>query len=504
MLHTYNYAALATFLTWVVWRWYTNPLRKFPGPSITVWTDAWRFLDAVTGAHRATTQIELHKQYGDVVRLGPTNLSFSHPDAIRDIYGVDKPFPKSGYYWAAAAVQKGVPSPSLFSSLDATWHDNLRRAVNPAFTLSALRQYEPFVNNTIASLFSQLNTRFADKPGKDGIVDLARWMHWYAFDVVGEITYGAPIGFLETASDVDGIIAKAHWYLCYAHCVGQWPWLDGWLLKNPVLLWFNRQGYFNARPNPVVAFAGKRQEGRANGDRGSHDDDQVDLIDKFLQAKESHPETVSDRMVLGMGISMVLAGSESTGVTLTALLYYVLKSPPIYQKLQAEIDTAFPDHEPGTAVSLAEAQKLPYLDACIKEAFRAHPAARFGGERVVPPTGAVIAGHKIPGGTTVAVNAWNMHRRTDVYGEDVETYRPERWLERDEAQVAEMNRLLTQFGHGRFSCIGKNISLLEMYKVVPSLLRSFRWTLAEPERQWRFESGSFANVSGVGVRVERR
>ena len=64
-----------------------------------------------------------------------------------------------------------------------------------------------------------------------------------------------------------------------------------------------------------------------------------------------------------------------------------------------------------------------------------------------------------------------------------------------------MNRNLFQFGSGKFNCIGQNISILEMYKLVPSLLMAFDFELADPDRDWRFEHGSFVNVSGVDVRI---
>jgi cytochrome P450 len=63
-----------------------------------------------------------------------------------------------------------------------------------------------------------------------------------------------------------------------------------------------------------------------------------------------------------------------------------------------------------------------------------------------------------------------------VFGEDVEVYRPERWEvkgEGDEQRVKVMNGTMLQFGMGSRTCIGKNISLLEIYKLVPSMLRRF-------------------------------
>lgn len=129
------------------------------------------------------------------------------------------------------------------------------------------------------------------------------------------------------------------------------------------------------------------------------------------------------------------------------------------------------------AIPFSIAHELPYLNACIKEAFRMHPAARWAPERVVPPSGATICGHFIPGGTVVGVNAWVIHRRTDIFGEDAHIYRPERWLKEREfsiEKIHEMERMLLQFGSGNYTCIGKNISLLEMYKLVPAMFSKFQ------------------------------
>lgn len=124
-------------------------------------------------------------------------------------------------------------------------------------------------------------------------------------------------------------------------------------------------------------------------------------------------------------------------------------------------------------VSWAESQKLPYLDAVIQESFRLHPAAGLILERIVPPQGMDILGTFVPGGTIVGCNAWVLHRRPEVFGLDVDVFRPERWIEASPDKLKEMKATMFQFGAGARTCIGKNVSLLEVYKLVPSFLRRF-------------------------------
>lgn len=210
----------------------------------------------------------------------------------------------------------------------------------------------------------------------------------------------------------------------------------------------------------------------------------LDLLSKFLAAQETRPEFMTDGLVQTMAVSMAFAGSETTAISLGATFYYLLRNPAAMARLRAELDEAgrkgiFHDNETGL-VTWAEAQKLPYLDACIKEAFRVHPAPGLPMERIVPPQGAEIAGRFIPGGTIVGCSAWVFHRNKNIFGEDADVYRPERWLvdeslgkDKEEARVKEMTGTMLQFGMGSRTCIGKNISLLEIYKLVPSLLRAF-------------------------------
>ena len=174
---------------------------------------------------------------------------------------------------------------------------------------------------------------------------------------------------------------------------------------------------------------------------------------------------------------MPLSNSSFRSVSLSALFYHLLRNPSSYRRLQEEIDRAFQGAgETATStdscISMSTAQSLPYLSAVIKEAFRMHPAVAWAPERVVPPSGHVVCGQHLPGGTVVGVSAWMLHRDPTVFGDDADTFRPERWLE-DEGEAREMEKNLLHFGAGAYSCLGRNIALMEMYVAVPALLRRF-------------------------------
>lgn len=75
---------------------YSKGLNKYPGPLLASFTNWWRFFD-VRAKRAEHTQIRLHRQHGDIVRLGPNVLSFADPKAIKDIYGLNKGFVKASH-----------------------------------------------------------------------------------------------------------------------------------------------------------------------------------------------------------------------------------------------------------------------------------------------------------------------------------------------------------------------------------------------------------------------
>ncbi|KAF2102472.1 cytochrome P450 [Rhizodiscina lignyota] len=503
-----NWFLVPIFLVsfYVLYNRYGYGLNRYPGPFLASVTDLWQVYAASNyGRHFL---IDLHEKYGDIVRIAPNKLSFANPTAIKDMLGPGKDFRKSGFYYVSAATAKGRASPSLFSTLDKDYHDRIKRCVNQAFSTTSLVNYEPYVNHVITLFLEQMHARFANKPGSEGIFNLVRWLHFYALDVIGEVVYGKSYGFLESGTDVGNMAADTQDMLDYAYLAGQAPWVDRLFKKNPITMWLTRRGFIGSHINPAVASAMKAQSARGLGDAkpeekdlenakddGSHED----LMDQFIKAKHEHPDMLGDREILMLGISMVLAGSDTTAWTLSAFFYYVLRTPGVYSKLVKEIrDAGATGLFPYT-----QTQKMPYLDACIKETFRMHPAGRFGSERVVPREGATICDEHIPGGSVVVINAWPIHRRRDIWGDDVETFRPERWLENEE-RAKRMYSMLSQFGHGNFICIGKNISLLEMYKVTAATLNEFDVELVDPEREWKLLAGNFVRPDRVDVRIRRR
>ncbi|CAI7599805.1 unnamed protein product [Penicillium manginii] len=483
---------------------------SIPGPFLAKLSNAWRFVDVAKG-HAEVTLLNLHGKYGDYVRLGPNVVSVRDLDAIKIIYGINKGYDKTDFYKVQQQLVKGKPTPTLFTTTDEEFHAAIKRPVSSAYSMSTLTEFEPFVDQTIHTFFKRMDEFANDHK----VCDIATWLQYYAFDVIGELTFSKSLGFLEKGSDVDGVIAALEAMLNYSGKIGQIPWLDYVFIKNPL-----RRIIQGGSTGAVARFARARVDERLKEAKleGTVEKDRSapkprDFLARFLEAKDLHPNIVSDNQVFSYTVSNMNAGSDTTAISLRAVLYYTLKNPLVAAKLQTELETALKEERITVPVSWKQSQEeLPYLDAVIKEALRLHPAVGLIMERKVPKGGLQLpnGGPYLPAGTIVGTNPWVIHRHA-LFGENVDKFRPERWLPANGESDAEfqsrkqkMLRATLTFGAGARTCIGKNISLLEIYKLIPSLLLTYDIRLKSPEKEWETTNAWFVRQTGIDVLLARR
>ena len=186
-----------------------------------------------------------------------------------------------------------------------------------------------------------------------------------------------------------------------------------------------------------------------------------------------------------------------------SFFWHVLHDPRVYSAIVSEILSASKSGSLSENVTWAESQQLPYFQACLKEAMRVRPAVGVNITRLIPLGGAEIDGTWLPEGTSVAVNGWVLHKDKKIFGDDAEEYKPERWL-KDEESAKKMERYMFQFGGGSHLCIGRNLALLEMNKVLPHLIRDYHIQLINPDRALKANCTFFVVQSGLEVSIKRR
>ncbi|KPM41821.1 hypothetical protein AK830_g4711 [Neonectria ditissima] len=506
-LYLLSVAVLACTFVYIAKGFFALGVRDIPGPVLAKFTNLYRLFDVSKGYNHVTL-VELHNWHGDNVRFGPQVVSVRNPKDVSKIYGLKGGFVKSEFYAVQQQLANGKATQTLFTTLDETFHAKIKRPVANAYSMTTLTDYEPLVDRTILTFFHQLETRYVDS-GQN--CPMFEWLQYYAFDVIGEVTCSQSFGFLEKGCDVGGIIEALNTTMDYNAFVGQIPWLDHWLKKNPLWTWI-------AQPTGAVArFAHQQLLSKLDETREKVSDDKIesqkrDFVDRFFQAKETHPDIVDDRQVFSYMVTNMFAGSDTTAISLRAIVYYTLKHLRVYAKLVAELVGARDAGQLSMPVTWRQSQSLAYFDAVVKEALRLHPAVGLILERVVPTQGIKLdCGTVLPAGTIVGASPWVMHRNKAVFGEDVESFRPERWLQDvNEDTQRYANRLKAMkgadftFGKGHRTCIGKNISLLEIYKMLPSFFLAYSVELADPQAIWSLRNSWFVRQEGIEVKIQRR
>ncbi|CAI7627401.1 unnamed protein product [Penicillium manginii] len=200
-------------------------LRSIPGPIMARFTYLYRPFRIAKG-DAPNFYMSLHEKYGPIVRTSPSTVDISDPAALPIIYGISSKFIKSTFYNAFSPIFEGGTMPSMFTVRDPIAHQALRRPVAQKFSMSSIKSLEPFADECTSIFIDAMKELQGQK------VDLGVWLQWYAFDVIGAITFQRRFGFMENREDVMGMIGGLELGLKYAGVVGQVPALHPWLMGN--------------------------------------------------------------------------------------------------------------------------------------------------------------------------------------------------------------------------------------------------------------------------------
>ena len=169
---------------------YNTPLRHVPGPFWASVTQLWKVM-LVKSGNPPQDMVKMHLRYGNPVRVGPNEVSVSDPDAVKRIYGVGTNFKKSAWY-SVWNTSPATDKCSFFSDIDAKRHAGSKRMVVNAYSMTSMIELEPYVQQTINVFLGRMG-EYADAARP---MDLAPWLQWFAFDNIGEITFGKRFGFI--------------------------------------------------------------------------------------------------------------------------------------------------------------------------------------------------------------------------------------------------------------------------------------------------------------------
>jgi cytochrome P450 len=210
-------------------------------------------------------------------------------------------------------------------------------------------------------------------------------------------------------------------------------------------------------------------------------DDRDDILSMLIQARHGDGSPLTDEEIRDHVTTLLIMGHVSTATTMAWMFERVTRHPEVLERLRAEAHT---DSE-------------EYLDAVLTETLRVRPAVALIVREVSKPFH--VREFDLPPGTLIALNAYGLHLREDLYPE-AHAFRPERFLGQKPAP-----HIWIAFGGGEHHCIGRSFALMEMKLVIRMLLRQFRFrTTDEPGEMARRKAINFMPGDGARVVIDER
>jgi cytochrome P450 len=219
-----------------------------------------------------------------------------------------------------------------------------------------------------------------------------------------------------------------------------------------------------------------------------------DILSLLIDARYEGDQPLSDEEIRDQLVLMVVAGHETTGISLAWALYALHRpeNAAALEKLRAELETL--PKEPD----IAAMDKLPYLEAVCQETLRRYPIAPAPSPRkLLRPM--ELMGYSLPEGAGVSAAIGVVHFREDLYP-DPWQFKPERFLERKFSPFEYI-----PFGGGARRCLGAAMASYEMRLVLGTIMKRFRLRLSslKPDNG-KVRAANVGPASGVKMVVEKR
>lgn len=419
---------------------------------------------------------EFHEKYGTVVRIGPDELSFIDPETWKEIY-TSKNFlrPKQ---WGQRP--QGVKAHNLISAPMAD-HDRFRKALANGFSDKAIKLQEPLITYYVDLLMKNLDCLIDDQclEKSSAIVDMVEWTNFTTFDIASDLGWGKPFGCLESHEYHPWMTVALHYKaLLFGVFLNFYPFLR-------VVLALITPKTAMAGFNLVMTISEKNVE-----DRLKHKTDRPDFMSYLMAFNETYPSMALSRSELvANSMNLIVGGSEPVSIVLAGALNCLIQSPKALDILVREIRSSF---QSESDISATSTRPLSYLTAVIQETLRLCPPTSDSMRRAIPKGGANIAGHALPEGITVGVSCYAAFRATTNFTSP-ETFAPERWLERLDANMAspytqDRQEAFHPFGVGPRGCIGQLLAWVEMRIILARLLWKFEIGIPKGEKALEWTS----------------
>ncbi|KAI1826860.1 cytochrome P450 [Xylaria intraflava] len=465
--------SLAGIIAYYIYPYFVThkSLRGIPAPFPAQFTNWW-LLYACRQGKRYSIVDDVHKKLGPVVRIQPNHVSVADDEAIQVIYGHGNGFLKADFYDAFVSIKRG-----LFNTRDRAEHTRKRKMISHTFAPKSISQFEPYISENLTMFVNRWDELAENSPHeKTAYTDCLKWFNYVAFDTIGDLAFGTPFGMLRSGADIAEVRSSPNAPPIYAPAVeilnrrGEVSATLGCLPSiKPYAKWLP-DPFFSKGLAAVENLAGIAIARVKDRLENPPDINRKDLLARLQEGRDEKGEPLGLEELTAEALTQLIAGSDTTSNSSCALLYYVARTPGVLEKIQRELDAAIPDS--NTKVPDYESiRNLPYLEAAINEALRIHSTSGIGLPRQIPETspGIDLHGHYFPPGTILSVPTYTIHHSKEIWGDDADDFRPERW----ETATARQRNAFIPFSYGPRSCVGRNVAEMEMKMIAATWMRRY-------------------------------
>ncbi|MEO1289021.1 MAG: cytochrome P450 [Chloroflexota bacterium] len=385
-------------------------------------------------------------QYGDITHikfLKYDGYQVNHPDLIRQVMTTDNAI------WHKSIIYKRQLKDYLgdgILTVDGDFWRNQRKLMQPAFHVKRISAYaDTMVDYALHML----------EDWRDGEVrDVADDMMAVTLNIVGKTLFDTDFRKeSDQVSEALGFMLEE-----IVHASQQIFHLPEWI---PTPTKYRKQRTIDMLDDVVMPIIQAR---RASGE------DTGDLLSMLLMAEDEDGNSMSDQQLRDEAVTLVLAGHETTANALTWTLYLLSQNPEVYEKLQAEIDAVL-GSRPATMEDL---RQLSYTEQVIKESMRVLPPVWSVARQARETT--ELGGYPIRKYATAVIPIWGVHHDERWYPDPYQ-FKPERWTEKNEAQIPRYAYL--PFGAGPRVCVGNSFAMMEAVLVLATILQKVHVSLVE-------------------------
>ncbi|GLB45497.1 putative cytochrome p450 [Lyophyllum shimeji] len=433
------------------------------------------------------------KEYGPVfsipVTLGSKVVVLCDPKAVAHHYSKDtftyQQLPSSKFF-----VETYFGRNILIAEGDT--HKRQRRALSSAFSIAAIRKLTSVFYDSAYTVKAAWDFSLQNSSDDTALIEVQQWMNRVSLDSIGTGGFSHDFGSLKgkaspivDAFDSFGAI-KPSLPIMVAFLLSSVFPIFAKVPNKRIRVIKKVSTSVRAIANNLVERA--RLEKAANVGESSGDNSIIGTLIRSENASSRVQMSLDEITAQNL---LILAGYETTAISMTWALIELARNPEIQAKLRDEL-AVFSGRDPSYEEL---ANGLPYLDAVVCETLRLHPAApettRMAQEDdVIPLTnpiynadGQLVDSIFIAKGTKVRVPIMCFNTSETFWGENAKEFMPSRWLDegvsKERAAEIQGYRHLLTFADGPRTCLGRHFALTEFKAVLSVLIRNFSFELPD-------------------------